>query len=64
MEELSSMGFVASEADPSLWVLHYKDRSVYVLVYVDDLLIAGEQLSDVEQVKKMVMSAFDASGSG
>jgi hypothetical protein len=60
MEELTSMGFVASEADPSLWVLHYKDRSVYVLVYVDDLLIAGKLLSDVEQVKQLLMSAFDA----
>jgi hypothetical protein len=31
-----------------------------VLVYVDDQLIAGKQLSDVEQVKQLLMSAFDA----
>jgi Reverse transcriptase (RNA-dependent DNA polymerase)/gag-polypeptide of LTR copia-type/Integrase core domain/GAG-pre-integrase domain len=59
-EELIAMGFVESDADPSLWVLHYKDRSVYVLVYVDDLLIAGKLISDVQHVKDMLMSAFDA----
>jgi ribonuclease HI len=58
--ELSNMGFVASEADPSLWVLNYKGRSIYVLVYVDDLLIAGKLASDVKHVKDMLMSVFDA----
>jgi hypothetical protein len=40
-QELEKLGFVASDADPSLWVLHLDGRSVYVLVYVDDLLLAG-----------------------
>jgi Reverse transcriptase (RNA-dependent DNA polymerase)/gag-polypeptide of LTR copia-type/Integrase core domain/GAG-pre-integrase domain len=59
-EELLGMGFVESDADPSLFVLHYKDRSVYVLVYVDDMLVAGKQLSDVEHVKQMLLDIFDA----
>jgi hypothetical protein len=54
------MGFVPSEADPSLWVLHRGGRPVYVLVYVDDLLLAGKLLSDVSHVKQLLMSAFDA----
>jgi Reverse transcriptase (RNA-dependent DNA polymerase) len=59
-EKLLGMGFVESDADPSLWVLHFKDRSVYALVYVDDLVIVGKLLSDVEQVKRMLLGNFDA----
>jgi hypothetical protein len=59
-EELLGMGFVESDADPSLFVLHYKDRSVYVLVYVDDLLVAAKNLSDVEHVKQMLFGSFDS----
>jgi hypothetical protein len=59
-QELEKLGFVASDADPSLWVLHLDGRSVYVLVYVDDLLLAGKLLSDIQNVKGLLMSAFDA----
>jgi hypothetical protein len=59
-EELLGMGFIESDADPGLFILHYKDRSVYVLVYVDDLLVAGKNLSDVNRVKQMLMETFDA----
>jgi hypothetical protein len=58
--ELEELGFVASDADPSLWVLHLNGRSVYVLAYVDDLLLAGKLLSDIQDVKGLLMSAFDA----
>jgi hypothetical protein len=57
---LESLGFVPSDADPSLWVLHRLDGPVYVLVYVDDLLVAGKLLGAVEAVKASLMSAFDA----
>jgi Reverse transcriptase (RNA-dependent DNA polymerase) len=58
--ELEGLGFVPSDADPSLWVLHLDGRSVYVLVYVDDLLLAGKLLSDLQNVKGLLMSAFHA----
>ena len=58
--ELEQLGFVASDADPSLWVLHLNGRSVYVLAYVDDLLVAGKLLGDIQKVKALLMSAFDA----
>ena len=59
-QELEKMGFVASSSDPSLYVLHLEDRSIYVLAYVDDLLVAANALSDVQRVKQLLMSAFDA----
>jgi Reverse transcriptase (RNA-dependent DNA polymerase)/Integrase core domain/GAG-pre-integrase domain len=59
-EELLSLGFTESDADPSLFILQYKDRSVYVLVYVDDMLIAAKDTADVSSVKEMLMSIFEA----
>lgn len=58
--ELRSYGFVPSEADPGLWILRYNDRSIYVLVYVDDLLIAAKSVDNVSCVKRMLCTAFDA----
>lgn len=59
-QELEAMGFQASEADPGLWVLRGKESTVYLLVYVDDLLIASRDLGAVQAVKDMLMSIFDA----
>jgi transposase InsO family protein len=40
-KELTAMGFIESTADPSLYYKYFEDSKVYILVYVDDLLIAG-----------------------
>ena len=47
-QELENMGFTASEADPGLFVAHYKGGKVYVLVYVDDILVASKSLEDIK----------------
>jgi hypothetical protein len=57
--ELAKHSFVPSQADAGLFIHHGKDP-VYVLVYVDDLLIASKHLSDVDHVKQCIMSAFQA----
>ena len=38
---LLDMGFNSSNADPSLYIRHDKNGPIYILVYVDDILIAG-----------------------
>jgi hypothetical protein len=58
-EELTKHSLVPSQADAGLFIRHGKDP-VYVLVYVDDLLIASKHLSDVDHVKQCIMSAFQA----
>jgi hypothetical protein len=35
------LGFVPSKGDTSLFVLHNKDVMIYVLVYVDNIIIAN-----------------------
>ena len=57
--ELEAIGFTATEADASLFVRHHKDHSVYLLVYVDDILIVSSSAESVKQVKEMLTSTFD-----
>ena len=59
-EELESMGFTASEADPGLYLLQKESGSAYILVYVDDMLIAAGDLQSIKKIKGALMSAFDA----
>ena len=56
--ELEGLGFVASGSDPGLYILHQKLDSVYVLVYVDDLLIAGEDEKSIDAVKTTLKTIF------
>jgi transposase InsO family protein len=63
-EELGQYNFSPSDADPSLYVRHDKDGSTYLLVYVDDIIIAATCLTKIEEVKKAVFNAFDARDMG
>jgi len=59
---LTNMGLHASPADPSLYTMSldgYNDK-VYILVYVDDLLIAANRLESVTYVKERLLAAFNA----
>ena len=56
--ELEDFGFKASDADPSLFTLHNKANSVYLLVYVDDILIAGDDTTTVNAIKQKLLKSF------
>ena len=58
-QELEAAGYQASEADPGLFVLHNKTHTVYVLVYVDDILIAGPARANLTPIKTSLQQAFD-----
>ncbi|KAJ9520542.1 hypothetical protein QJQ45_007418 [Haematococcus lacustris] len=59
-EELLSIGFKASEADPALFTLQLSTGMVYLLVYVDDCLLCTQQgdTAGLAYVKKQLSSAF------
>ncbi len=57
-QELEVLGFQASQADPGLFISERKDGTAYVLVHVDDLLVAAPQLSTVQHVKQALSSVF------
>ena len=63
-EELERLGFRASEADPSLFVADIEGERAFILVYVDDILIAAKDLVVVSSVKAKIMSTFDTRDMG
>jgi hypothetical protein len=59
-DELLQFGFSASTADPCLYVLDTpKFGLVFLLVYVDDIILAGQKLAVLEQVRDFLLSAFE-----
>ncbi|KAJ4769875.1 Retroelement pol polyprotein-like [Rhynchospora pubera] len=55
---LQAYGFIQSYADYSLFTLERKDISLAILVYVDDLVIAGNNSKAIGQFKQYLSSTF------
>ena len=58
-QELELMGFKASDADPGLYIAQYKEGNIYILVYVDDILVAAKDMAAVASIKERLTSTFD-----
>lgn len=56
--ELKKAGFNQSWSDYSLFVRNYKDKFTVLLVYVDDIILAGNNLEDINVVKRFLSSKF------
>lgn len=56
--ELKRRGFVQSDADPSLWMLHSPDGTVLALFYVDDGLVAAKTGEQADALVALVASMF------
>src|SRR5688500_2087707 len=57
--ELEKLGFKESVADAGLFILDKGDHKVFLMVYVDDMLIASRDLNSVVAVKELLGSVFD-----
>ncbi|KAG7552793.1 Integrase catalytic core [Arabidopsis thaliana x Arabidopsis arenosa] len=55
---LLSIGFVNSLADASLFVLNKNGVRVYILVYVDDILITGNNSMEVSRIIQVLAARF------
>ena len=55
---LTGKGFVQSKSDYSLFTWHHNDHYIFILVYVDDLLITGNTLDGISQLKQSLHSAY------
>ena len=59
-KELEAIGYHASEADPALFIKHStKYGTIYLLVYVDDLLVAAQGTEAMKYAKTQLMELFD-----
>ena len=63
-QELEGMGFTASGADAGLFTAQYKGSNIYILVYVDDILVAAKNLADINYVKARLRAIFDVKDLG
>ncbi|KAE8693687.1 hypothetical protein F3Y22_tig00110794pilonHSYRG00085 [Hibiscus syriacus] len=57
-QNLVQMEFMVSRVDPSLFLKRSSQGIIYVLVYVDDIVITGSTLTDVEEVVAMLKDRF------
>jgi hypothetical protein len=58
-ETMRRLGFIKSEADECLYVLH-KDGKVtlLVLVYVDDAALTSREIAQITRLKKVISEHF------
>ena len=62
---LKSAGFVISDADPSLFILQsVEGATVYLLLYVDDILIVSEDIASIEKTKSLLSAKFSVKDLG
>lgn len=61
---LICMGFVMSRSDNSLFILHHGGYLVYVLVYVDDIVIIGSDNSLVNRIIQSLSNYFSLKDQG
>ena len=59
-KELENIGFSESGAKPGLFIYQDKTDVTYLLVYVDDILVAVKKTSSVEWAKSKIQGVFKA----
>jgi hypothetical protein len=57
--QLESLGFTASTADPSLFILQSPQATLYLLLYVDDIIITGTAPSLISDLISQLKTTFE-----
>lgn len=55
---LLRIGFIRSENDHCLYILYNENKKVFLLIYVDDIILAGPDLTHINEVKNKLMKGF------
>lgn len=55
---LMTLGFFGSKADPSLFYRHKNGQCCYILIYVDDIIITGSSLQDIQNLIFILHNKF------
>lgn len=63
-EVLKEMGFTPSSADPCLYVRDVDGKQVYIVVYVDDVVIGSDDEEEVDRVHDEIGKHFETTGLG
>jgi hypothetical protein len=52
------LGYNQSQADHSLYIKYFKNSFTELLVYVDDIVVAGISIEEIHHVKKQLDQTF------
>ncbi|KAI0513751.1 hypothetical protein KFK09_009781 [Dendrobium nobile] len=61
---LCTLGFISGKVDSSLFVLHKGNVHLYTVIYVDDILITGNDSSMIATVLSQLQNKFDMKNLG
>ena len=61
---LVSIGFYMADADHSLYVRKNEHGIVIICIYVDELIVGGNNEAEIEHVKNFLKQEFDIKGLG
>ena len=56
---MTKSGFCKAEKDPCCYFKKYTDSYVFLLLYVDDMLIAGSNMREINNLKTRLFVAFE-----
>ena len=56
---LHDIGFRMSKSDNSLYIRNNPKSPVFLILYVDDLVIGGESLTETQKIKKLLLEKFE-----
>ena len=56
---MTKSGFCKAEKDPCCYFKKYTDSYVFLLLYVDDMLIAGSTTREINNLRTRLSAAFE-----
>lgn len=59
-----TVGFVGSKLDASLFVHVQPDSTLYVLVYIDDIIVTGDVPTSIDWFVKLLIDEFSLKDMG
>jgi hypothetical protein len=58
-QQLRKLGFATSKADSSLFIRKTRLGKVSILLYVDDLVITGADLEEINRISRQQAASFE-----
>jgi histone deacetylase 1/2 len=56
--QLTSLGFVASKSDASLFIYHKSNVTIYMLIYVDDIIVVSSSKAATDALLEDLRKEF------
>jgi histone deacetylase 1/2 len=57
-DQLQAIGFIGSQADHSLYIYHQGSTLIYLLIYVNDIILAGVDMQSINRVITLLQNKF------